>query len=372
MGEPIRCRVLVDSDYKKPGHLRVGLVCTENSAVIVGGKKQIQQRIVYDWGATLVENKPLEKKSYYDVVFHTPNTPELQLAYPPSHASKGRIGKVVVAWAWHIFALFSKPVRESGEMAWLMENMPERLREETGLTEEDREKVVEASQPGLGFVYNFSLNKDSSFERVSKPIAMNYAPSEVPASEPITAKFSEVGEIKAPSRYAKQGDGVNLVLKVWNPTPKPGRVGNFRGVVECWNAHPATAERVGGASFILKDTAKLEPGETLEIPLKTLSISGPPTIYGKDVAFIWTCRMEIEPSWLGKEYAALSFHLLPSAMPITPKKIKLFKFQPLFTDSNATDVPFCEILAKVRSERVIPALRSKMLEILPQLWLKQR
>nr|MDO8098169.1 hypothetical protein [Candidatus Njordarchaeota archaeon] len=372
MGEPIRCRVLVDSDYKKEGHLRVGLVCAENSTVIAGGKKQVQQRIVYDWGATLVENKPLTKKSFYDVVFQTPKTPETQLAYPSAYTSKGRQGKVVVSWGWNIFALFSKPVRESGEMAWLMENMPERLREELGLTEEDKSKIAEASQLGLGFVYNFSLYKDSSFERASKPIILNHAPSETSTGESVTAKFTEVGELKAPSKYCKQGEGLNLVLKVWNPTSKAGKVSNFRGIVECWNANFATADRVGGAGFMLKESAKLEPGETMEVPLKTPPVTGPPTIYGKDIALIWTCRMEIEPSWFGKEYAALSFHLLPSAMPSAPRRIKLFKFEPLFTDSGATEVPFCETLAKARTERIIPALRSKVLETLPKLWLTQK
>lgn len=370
MGDPIRCRVIVDTDYKKPGHLRVGLVCAENSTILANGKKQVQQHIIYDWGTTLVENKPLAKKSYYDVVLQTPKDPELQLAYPPSFTSKGRHAKVDIAWGWTVFAVFSKPVRESGEMAWLMENMPERLREDTGINEEDKAKLVQTSQSGSGFVYGLSLQKDSSFERASKPIRISYVPSEMSTGESVTAKFTEVGELKAPSKFTKQGDGLNLQLKVWNPTPKAGKVNSFRGIIECWNASPIMGDGVGAAGFILKESGKIDPGESIELPLKTPPITGPPTIYGKDTALIWTCRMEVELSWFGKQYAALSFHLLPGVSSGGVKKIRLFKFAPMFTDTSATEVPFCETLARARVERAIPALRAKILEMIPKLWIK--
>jgi hypothetical protein len=80
--------------------------------------------------------------------------------------------------------------------------------------------------------------------------------------------------------------------------------------------------------------------------------------------------MEVDLSWLGKEYAALSFHLLPGAMSSHVKKLKLFKFQPIFTDSGATEVPFCETLAQARIDKAIPLLRAKILEIIPRLWTK--
>jgi hypothetical protein len=370
MGEAIRCRVICNSDYKKPGHLRVGLVCSENSTILANGKKQIQQHIIYDWGTTLVENKPLARKSYYDVVFQTPSDPEQQLAYPPTFASKGRRARVDLAWGWTVFAVFSKPVRESGEMAWLMENMPERLRDDTGIDEEDKAKLAQTSQSGSGFVYGFSLQKDSSFERASKPIRINYAPLEMSTGESVTAKFTEAGELKAPSRYTKQGGGLDLQLKLWNPTPKAGKVNSFRGVIECWNASPIMGDPVGSTGFILKESGKIDPGESIEMPLRTPGVTGPPTIYGKDTALIWTCRMEVELSWFGKEYAALSFHLLPGATSSHVKKLKLFKFQPIFTDTTATEVPFCETLVKARIERAIPALRTKILDMIPKLWIR--
>jgi hypothetical protein len=370
MGEPIRCRVAIDSDYKRPGHLRVGLVCVENSTLLANGKKQVQQRVIYDWGTTIVENKPLAKKSYYDVVFQTPKDPEQLVAYPPSFASRGKQGRVQIAWGWNIFAVFSKPVRESGEMAWLMEKMPETVREDMGLAEDDKAKLIEASQSGIGFVYRFSLEKDSSYERVSKPITISYAPSEVSTGESVVAKFTQVGELKAPSRYVKQGEGLDLSLKFWNPTPKPGRVNGFRGVIECWNATPLLGDRVGSAGFMLKENGKVDPGDSIEVPLKTPPINGPPSIWGKDGALIWTCRMETELSWFGRQFAALSFHLLPNMMSKGAKKIKLFKFQPIFTDTGATEVQFCELLARARAERIIPSLRSRILEMIPKLWTK--
>jgi hypothetical protein len=370
MGEPIRCRIAIDSDYKKLGNLRVGLVCVENSSTLANGKRQTQQRIIYDWGITLVENKPLAKKSYYDVVFQTPKDPEQLVAYPPSFASKGKQGRVDVAWGWNIFAAFSKIVRESGEMAWLMEKMPERLREDMALNEDDKAKLVEDSQTGAGFVYSFSLEKDSSYERVSKPITIGYAPAEVSTGEPVIAKFTQVGELKAPSRYVKQGEGLDLSLKVWNPTPKPGKVNGFRGVIECWNASTSIGDKIASSGFILKESGKIDQGESIEMPLKTPQINGPPSIWGKDVALIWTCRMESELSWFGKQFAALSFHLLPGTVTKGPKKIKLFKFQPIFTDTGATEIGFCEPLARARAERAIPLLRSKILEMIPKLWLK--
>jgi hypothetical protein len=370
MGETIRCRVVVNSEYKKPGHLRVGLVCAEDSTVAANGKREPQQHIIYDWGTTLVENKPLTNKSYYDVVFKTPTNLAPQLAYPPTFVSKGKRGKVNVAWSWTVFAVFSKPVRESGEMAWLMENMSERLREDTGISEEDKSKLVESSQSGSGFVYGFSLQKDSSFARASKPIRIDYAPTEASTGEPVTAKFTEVGELKSPSRYIKQGEGLDLQLKFWNPTPKNGRVNSFKGVIECWNATPQMGDPVGAAGFVIKESGKIDPGESIEIPLKTPGVAGPPTIYGKEAALIWTCRIEAELSWFGKEYAALSFHLLPGVKSSRVKKLKLFKFQPLFTDSGATEIPFCEILAQARIEKAIPALRAKILDTIPRLWTK--
>lgn len=368
IGEAIRCRVIVNSDFKKPGHLRVGLVCVENSGVLANGKKQVHQHIIYDWGTTLVENKPLARKSYYDIVFQTPTKLEQQLAYPPTFASRGKRAKVDISWSWTIFAAMSKPVRESGEMAWLMENMPERLREDTGIDDEGKTKLVEASQSGLGFVYGLSLQKDSSLARASKPININYAPLEMSTGESVTAKFTEVGELKANSRYIKQGEGLDLQMKLLNPTPKTGKANSFKGVIECWNASPLMGDPVGSAVFVTKDSAKIEPGESIEIPLKTPRVTGPPTIYGKDTALIWTCRMEVDLSWFGKEYAALSFHLLPGAMSSHVKKLKLFKFQPIFTDSGATEVPFCETLAQARIDKAIPVLRAKILEIIPRLW----
>jgi hypothetical protein len=370
MGEPIRCRVAVDSDYKKPGHLRVGLVCVENSTVISNGKKQVRQRIIYDWGPTIVENKPLAKKGYYDVVFQTPHDPEQLAAYPPSFVSKGKQGRVELAWGWDIFASFSKPVRESGEMAWLMEKMPESVREDMGLVEDDKAKLVEASQSGNGFVYSLSLAKDSCYERVSKPIKISYAPTETSNGESVVAKFTQVGELKAPSRYVRQGEGLDLSLKIWNPTPKPGKVNGFRGNLECWNATTLVGDRIGFGSFMLKENGKVDPGESIEIPLKTPAINGPPSIWGKDGALIWTCRMETELSWFGRQFAALSFQLLPNIMTKGAKKIKLFKFQPIFTDSAATEVQFSETLARARAEKAIPLLRSKVLELIPKLWEK--
>jgi hypothetical protein len=127
-------------------------------------------------------------------------------------------------------------------------------------------------------------------------------------------------------------------------------------------------DSAGSAIFIMKESAKIDPGESVEMPLKTPGVSGPPTIYGKDMALVWTCRMEVELSWLGKEYAALSFHLLPGTASTQVKKIKLFKFQPIFTDSGATEVPFCEILAQARIEKAIPTLRAKILDMIPRLW----
>jgi hypothetical protein len=370
MGEPIRCRVAIDSDYKKPGHLRVGLVCFENSTAISNGKKQVKQRILYDWGLTIVENKPLAKKSYYDIVFQTPNDPEQLVAYPPSFVSKGKQGRVELAWGWNIFAYFSKPVRESGEMAWLMEKMPESIREDMGLVEDDKAKLIEASQSGIGFVYSFSLGKDSCYERVSKPIAISYAPTEISTGESVVAKFTQVGELIAPSRYVRQGEGLDLSMKIWNPTPKPGRVNGFRGMLECWNATTLVGDRIGFGSFVLKENGKIDPGESIDIPLKTPAINGPPSIWGKDGALIWTCRMETELSWFGRQFAALSFQLLPNIVTKGAKKIKLFKFQPLFTDGGATEVQFCEVLAKARAEKSIPVLRSKVLELIPRLWEK--
>jgi hypothetical protein len=368
IGEAIRCRVVANSDYKKPGHLRVGLVCSENSSILANGKKQIHQHVIYDWGVTLVENKPLAKNSYYDVVFQTPTNLEQQLAYPPTFTSRGKRSKVDMAWSWTVFAVLSKPVRESGEMAWLMENMPERMREDTGIDEEGKAKLVQAAQSGSGFVYGLSLQKDSSLARASKPITMNYAPLEMATGESVTAKFTEVGELKAPSRYVRQGEGLDLHLKLWNPTPKAGKANSCRGVLECWNASALMGDPVGSAIFVIKENAKIDPGETVEMPLKTPGVNGPPTIYGKDAALIWTCRMEIELSWLGKEYAALSFHLLPGAPSSKVKKLKLFKFQPIFTDTGATEVPFCETLAQARIEKAIPSLRARILDMIPKLW----
>jgi hypothetical protein len=368
MGEPIRCRIAMDSDYKKPGHLRVGLVCVENSTAILNGKKQARQRIIYDWGSTLVENKPLAKNSYYDVVFQTPNDPEQLAAYPPSYVSKGKQGRVELSWAWDIFTSFSKPVRESGEMAWLMDKMPESIREDMGLVEDDKAQLAESSQSGTGFVYSFSLTKDSCYERVSKPIKISYAPTEVLTGESVVAKFTQVGELMAPTRYVKQGEGLDLSLKVWNPTPKSGKVNGIKGMLECWNATTLAGDRIGTGSFMLKEGGKIDPGETLDIPLKTPAINGPPSIWGKDGALIWTCRMETELSWFGRQFAALSFQLLPNIVTKGAKKIKLFKFQPLFTDSAATEVQFCEILARARAERTIPMIRTKILEMIPKLW----
>jgi hypothetical protein len=370
MGEPIRCRILIDSDYKKPGHLRVGLVCAENSTIISGGKKQIRQTLVYDWGVTLVENKPIANKSFFDVIFQTPKDPEFQFAYPPTFASKGKQGRVDIAWGWNIFAVLAKPVRESGEMSWLMENIPERIREEIGINEEEKTTLSDASTIGSGFVHSLSLQKDSSYDRAVKPLIVKYAPSEISTGESVTAKFTEVGELKAPSKYTKQRQGLDLQLKVWNPTPKSGKVNGFRGLIDCWNASPLMADRVGSAGFILKENGKVNPGEDLELPLKTPPIIGPPTVYGKEVALIWTCRMETELSWFGKQYAALSFSLLPGADANGSKKLKLFKFQPLFVDSNATEVPFCDTLAKARVERAIPILRTRILDLIPKLWTK--
>jgi hypothetical protein len=199
---------------------------------------------------------------------------------------------------------------------------------------------------------------------------MNYAPSEISTGESVTAKFTEVGELKAPSKYTKQGQGLDLQLKFWNPTPKSGRVNSFRGVIDCWNASPLMGDPVGSTGFIIKESGKIDPGESVEIPLKTPGVTGPPTIYGKDAALIWTCRMEAELSWFGKEYAALSFHLLPGSMSSRVKKLRLFKFQPIFTDSGATEVPFNETLTQARIERAIPALRAKILDMIPRLWTK--
>jgi hypothetical protein len=80
--------------------------------------------------------------------------------------------------------------------------------------------------------------------------------------------------------------------------------------------------------------------------------------------------METELSWFGRQFAALSFHLLPNMMSKGAKKIKLFKFQPIFTDTGATEVQFCELLARARAERIIPSLRSRILEMIPKLWTK--
>jgi hypothetical protein len=66
----------------------------------------------------------------------------------------------------------------------------------------------------------------------------------------------------------------------------------------------------------------------------------------------------------------LSFHLLPGIASRGVKKIRLFKFAPIFTDTSATEVPFCETLARARVERAIPALRAKILEMIPKLWIK--